>query len=284
MYYRRDNGYKYLIDFGDFKLTKGELIILCVAFVIWTTICVFINMSITNATLENNSKYYKAVKIDNDEELFKYGMRTHAGNALVYGEVKAAAPVSIPELSDSYFAIEKVTEKYTEHVTYDEDEDGNRTKNVSYSWDTCWRETYLPDNVIFSGVEFPYNKIEIDNFRRLDLSDGNVSKSFSDKFHFNRIYEKSHIWERVGDKRYYYCVIPLSQKVTIFAELKDNTIYGVDGSENARIYYNTTTQEVIEGIEKSKNYSNIGFTILWYLLYIALGFWFIYQRNKWADC
>ena len=57
-------------------------------------------------------KYNKAIKIES-QELFEYGMRTNAGNAFVYGDLKAVDTVTYPEIGGEYIYIEKVKERYT---------------------------------------------------------------------------------------------------------------------------------------------------------------------------
>ena len=68
---------------------------------------------------ENNNKinelYNLATKIKNKDQ-FQYGLKISIGNSLVYGEIKAANPVSMPEIKGEYFYIEKITEEYCMHT------------------------------------------------------------------------------------------------------------------------------------------------------------------------
>lgn len=43
-------------------------------------------------------------------------MRTNAGNAFVYGDLKAVDTVTYPEIGGEYIYIEKVKERYTMHT------------------------------------------------------------------------------------------------------------------------------------------------------------------------
>lgn len=278
-YYKRKTGF----NFGNSEITKGEIIILVIAFIIWSTMCIFINTAIKNSTLEKHSMYYKAVQIEEDSDLFEYAMRTHAGNCLVYDELKAIDTVSLPELKGKYLAVKKVTEKYTEHVTYEENEDGEEERVVTYEWDHYLTEIFTSEKVTFSGQEFPYEKVKADNFKRLTLNEESVSKGLTKKIYGNIIYEDSYFFEDIGDKRYYYSVIPESQKVTVFANLMENTMYSVNGGESVKIHYDTI-ENVIESLENSQNVPNIIFTIFWYILYLVFAYLFVKQRNRWADC
>lgn len=260
-------------------ITKGEIIIIVIAFVIWTFLGVVFNNMIKDHTLKRNEKYYKAVQIDNDESLFEYAIRTDTGNALVHGEVSAVDTVTVPELTGEYLAVKVDTERYTKHTEKIEKKDKNgkvtgyKTK-TSYEWDYYCSETSTSEKVKFLGVEFPYSKFDLGCFERLDLK--NVSADYSQKVNLGCLYERSPYFESEGDLRYSYYVIPKTKELTIFAGLKDKSIYDV------KVHYKSIP-EVMEGIEKSKNVPNIVFTIIWYIAFAGGAFYFAMQRNRWLD-
>ena len=77
--YRRRGFY-----FGDFEITKREILASISIVAIMLLIGVLIAGKISDYQLDKNEKYNKAVKIES-QELFEYGMRTNIGNAFVYG-------------------------------------------------------------------------------------------------------------------------------------------------------------------------------------------------------
>lgn len=82
------------------EVTKGEIIVCIIAFIIWTTIGIMISNQITYHTIDSNQRYYKALKFDQDREAFEYAMKTSSGEALVYGDFKTEVPIFIPEITE----------------------------------------------------------------------------------------------------------------------------------------------------------------------------------------
>lgn len=263
------------------KVTKGEIIVIIIAFIAWTLLCVVFNNIITNRTLKSNEKYYKAIQIDGDERMFEYAMRTDAGKALVHGNISAVDTVKIPELNGEYMGIRVRVEKYTQHTRTVDKKDKNGkvigTKKEYYeTWDSYDSEYYISEKVKFLNVEFPYSKFDLGNFDRVDL-DEVVSKEYESRVEWdNYMYEEGHFFDCIGDLRYSYFVIPVEQEVTIFADLQDKDI------DNVKVHYEAIP-EVMEGIEKSKKVPNIIFTIIWYIVFAGGAYFFAMQRNRWAD-
>lgn len=102
-------------DFGDFEITKREILASVSIIAIMLLIGVLISGKISDAQLDANEKYNKAIKIDT-LDLFEYGMRTNIGNAFVYGDLKAVDTVSYPEINGEYMYIEKIEEHYNMHT------------------------------------------------------------------------------------------------------------------------------------------------------------------------
>lgn len=71
-------------DFGDFEITKREILASVSIIAIMLLIGVIIAGKISESQLDANEKYNKSIKIDT-LDLFEYGMRTNIGNAFVYG-------------------------------------------------------------------------------------------------------------------------------------------------------------------------------------------------------
>ena len=93
-YYRKNNGF----DFGDFIITKREIIASISIIAVMLLIGVLISGKISEHYIDKNEIYNKAVKIENDSELFQYRMNTNIGHAFVHGDLEAVATVGYPEI------------------------------------------------------------------------------------------------------------------------------------------------------------------------------------------
>lgn len=100
-------------DFGNFEITKREIIASISIIAVMFLIGVLISSKISDWQINQNDKYNKAVKIESTD-LFQYGMETNVGNAFVYGELKAVDTVTYPEIGGKYIYVKKVKEKYTQ--------------------------------------------------------------------------------------------------------------------------------------------------------------------------
>ena len=95
-------------DFGDFEITKREVLASVSIIAIMLLIGSLLSAKISNWQMDRNEKYNKAVKIENNTDLFQYGMDTNVGNAFVYGELKAIDTVTYPEIGGEYMYVKKV--------------------------------------------------------------------------------------------------------------------------------------------------------------------------------
>lgn len=94
--YRQRRGF----DFGDFEITKREILASISIIAIMLLVGVLIAGKISDWELDQNEKYNKAIKIET-QDLFEYGMRTNVGNAFVYGDLVAVDTVTYPELKNT---------------------------------------------------------------------------------------------------------------------------------------------------------------------------------------
>lgn len=271
----------------DSEITRGEIIVVGIAFIIWTALCIVVNLNITNNTLKKNEKYYKSIKIDNDEKIFKYAMKADEGNALVYGTVKAIDTVTLPEIVGEYMAIKVEVERYNQYSreVEDKNEDGEVIGSHIETWEEWNYETshlYTSKCVKFLGVDFPYSKFRINNYKILDL-DKNISKELLSKVHFNMLYENNHFFDSVGDLRYTFYVVPTEVDITAFGNLRENNMFNVNLRERPVEVHYCTIPKVIEKLENGKKVPNVIFTIIWYIAFIGGAYYFVMQRNKWAD-
>lgn len=99
-------------DFGDFEITKREILASISIIAVLLLIGFIISGKISDHLIDKNEKYNKAVKIK-EQDLFEYGMRTDIGNAFVYGDLEAVDAVTYPEIGGKYMYVRKVEEHYT---------------------------------------------------------------------------------------------------------------------------------------------------------------------------
>lgn len=244
---------------NDFRVTKREILVSVIIVSIMLLIGIVIHGNINDKLMLEYQKYNTAIQIENDSDLFAYGMKTNIGNAFVYGDLKAVDTVTYPEIGGEYSYIEKVKEKYTQHtrtVTKTRIVNGKTqtyTETETYwTWDRVGSENKKCKEISFCDVVFDSNKI--------DLPSTN---------YINTIKESSHI-------RYKYYGTKAEFTGTIFTELKDNTI-----SDNTNFYNNNTIEDVMKNFKSS--WQLVLFWIGWILLTGGFVFGFYYIDNKWLE-
>jgi hypothetical protein len=205
-----------------------------------------------------HQEYNLALQIDNDKNMFEYGMSTNVGNAYVYGTLKCLDPVTYDEIGGEYSYVKKVKERYTQHtrvVTYTVTVNGKpqtRTRTEIYwTWDAVDSWKKHANRISFVGVEFKYGEID-----------------FPAASHIKTIKESSRI-------RYVYYGAPIETSGTLYAKLENNTI-------NESEFHNGRT---IEEVHKSHTSSGglVLFWIGWSILIIAMVFGFVYIDNHWLE-
>ena len=193
-------------------ITKREVIASFVIIAFMMIVGFFISDNITDWQNEQNAKYQKALHIENNKDMFQYGMDTNVGNAFVYGDLTALDPVSYDEIDGEYMYIEKVKEQYTKHtrrVSYTVDGKTRYRTETYWTWDWAGSEDKKCKNINFCGVTFDSNKIDMPSQHLIDT-----------------IKESSHI-------RYKYYGVSTSHTGTIFTKLADESI-----SDNTKFYEN----------------------------------------------
>lgn len=240
---------------SDFKITKREIIMSISIIAIMLLIGVLISSKISESYMDKNEIYNKAIKTEN-QETFKYGMRTNVGNAFVYGDLKAVDTVSYPEIEGEYMYIKKIKEKYTKHtrtVTYTDSNGKRKTKKETYwTWDEVNRESKKCKEISFCGITFDVGKIDIPGTNYIDT-----------------IKESSRI-------RYKYYGTDTEFKGTIFTKLENNTI-----SDNTGFHNDKTIEETVKSLESGGGL--IVFWIFWILLICGCVYGFYYIDNRWLE-
>lgn len=247
------------MDFGNFTITKREIIFSIVIIAIMLTLGFIIHGSIDNAMMLKHQEYNTALRIENDADMFNYGMSTNVGNAYVHGAVSAVDTVSYPEVKGEYSYIERVKEEYTQHTRVvtetHTDSKGNvytttRTE-VYWTWDHVKTWSEHSKKITFLGAEFDYGKIDLPGASYIDTQ-----------------YETS-------DIRYVYSGAPIKADVVIYANLRNNTVNDV------RQYFNTTIEEAHEMMTSKDGL--VIFWVVWIILMIGAVFGFVYIDNHWLE-
>ena len=197
------------------EVTKREVIAGLVIIAFMMIIGFFISDNIMDWQNEKNAKYQKAIHIENDNDMFQYGMDTNVGNAFVYGDLIAVDPVTYDEIDGEYMYIEKVKERYTMHtrtVSYTVNGHVRHRTETYWKWDRVDSEDRKCKEISFCGITFDSNKINMPSLYLIDT-----------------INESSHV-------RYKYYGVSKKYTGTIFTKLYDSTISdGTDFYENQKI-------------------------------------------------
>lgn len=241
------------------EIKKREVIASVVIIAFMLIIGFAISEKIRQSLLEDYQVYDTAAQINDDKELFEYGMKTNVGYAFVYGELKTLDPVSYPEVSGKYSYIKKEEQEYRRHSrtvtkTYTDSNGRTHTKTeIEYywTWDTMKKESKTATKISFLNVEFAYEKIPFPSSHQLEI--------------VNTGYHERNV----------YYGTETDFQGTLFTSLKENTI------NNTKFYKNQTIAETIENLETGVEI--VIFWILWILLIIVLVIVFYYFENKWLD-
>lgn len=241
------------------EITKREVLFSAIIVSILLMFGFIIHGKISDKLIEKYQKYDSAVQIDNDAELFRYGMETDIGFAFVYGDLKAVDTVTYDEIGGQYSYIKKVTERYTEHTrkakktrTNSEGETETYTETETYwTWDIIDEESKHCNKITFLNSEFDYGVI--------DLPQCHYIKTIQESYYI----------------RYVYYGIGIKFKGTLSTDFKNGTI------KNAYFYNNMTIDETIDFLESS--WQLIVFWVIWIIFIFGCVFGFYYFENRWLD-
>ena len=240
-------------DFGNFEITKREIIASVSIIAVMLLIGVLISSKISDWQINQNDKYNKAVKIQS-ADLFQYGMKTNVGNAFVYGELKAVDTVTYPEIGGKYIYVKKV-KKRKEYAGFSGDKSGKRTYYTTetyWTWDYVGKESKKAKRINFCGIDFKSNKIVLPDDEYIDT-----------------VKESNCI-------RYKYYGVGTKYKGTIFTSLKDKTI-----SDKTKFYNNRSIEETVKHLETGVWL--VLFRVFWVILTGMVVFGFYYLDNDWLE-
>ena len=241
-------------DFGDFEITRREILASISIIAILLLIGVLISSKISDYQIEKNDEYNKAVKIQ-DTELFRYGMDTNVGNAFVYGDLKAVDTVTYPDINGKYMYVKRVKEKYTKHTRRVAHKSGKHTYYTTetyWTWDYAGKESKTCKQINFCGITFKSKKISLPSADYIDTI------------------KESH------DIRYVYYGTKEKYSGTIFTVLKDNTI-----SDKSEFYNGKSIEQTVDYLESG--FGIVLFWIIWILVIGAVVFGFYYLDNEWLE-
>lgn len=216
---------------------------------------IIIHGNINDRLMLKQQEYNTALQIDNDSDLFSYGMRTNIGNAFIYGDLKAVDTVTYPEIGGSYSYVEKVKERYTMHTrTYTTtDSNGNTQVHTEtyWTWDRVDSWDKHCEKISFLGIEFDYGTINFPYSSYIDTQK-----------------ESSHI-------RYVYYGSPAECTGTLYTVLENDTI------NKSQFYNGLTIDKTIESLDS--NFVVFLFWFFWILLTGGCVFGFYHLDNKWLE-
>lgn len=246
-----------LYDNGEIEITLREVVFSIIILVSMIAVGMLISEKIDSASDDLKQEYEQAVKINNDTELFEYGMKTGTGNAFVFGSLSAVDTVSCKDITGDYAVIKKVTEKYTRHTRTVHHSDGKRswtTTETYYTWDKVKDEEEHCNKVIFLGKEFAYGVIKLPEPTYLTT----VKKSF------------------ISNTRYKYYVTDKAFTGTVYTTLKDNTI------TNCKIE-RKNLDDAIKSKIQATNSGKIFFVFAWTIITVATIYFFYSLQNSWLE-
>lgn len=249
------------MKFENFKVTKRETLVAIAITLALIGLGIIISEAIKNNVNESNEKYYKALKINNDEEMFKYAIKTNVGYTLASGTIRAINGISIDELDGIYLSIKKVKEEYRKHyreekhtrIKSDGTEEIYYTTEEYWTWDYVEEEKIHVDKFNFLGVDFDYDTIEFYN------QSYNTTKEV--EYHI----------------RYKYYTIPIEFEGTLFTYINNNTI-----TQN-KFSTNKTINEIVKSKEDDVNFINAIFWITWIIFITLIYFGYVYLENNYLE-
>lgn len=269
---------------NDFEITKREILFSVIIICLALCLGIWISNAIDEHFTEEEEKYNKALKINNDNDEFAYAINTSIGNVINYGKFEVEKPISDNWLKNTYTAYEKNTERYTMHTrTVCSGSGKHRHCHIEtyYTWDNINLDRHYADNIIFSGVKFSINQFQGYPWETLEIS----KKTINDGCGYlkgNYIYEKNRIISsHVGDKRYYYKIIPTTFYGTTFGVAKDKKYIA---ENNGKIEISNNNLKEFISVEKSnKSIYKIAFWIF-YIFLIGMGIYYFYvYENDWLE-
>lgn len=250
--------------YSNFEVTKREILSSIIIVLVMLIFGFFLHSKIQQNTFDKNEIYNKALKIDNDAEMFSYGMKTSVGNAFVSGSFSVVDPVSYPAVAGEFLYISKETQKYTMHtrtVTYTDSNGKTKTKTETYwTWDRVDFESKKSKNILFENVNFDISKFDLPDPIYLQMDRKGLSNI-----------------------RYIYYGIKSKFTGTILASLKNNSIYHIKNEKSRiQIYFSNLEDTYNKHLNKGTVWLVL-FWIGWIILTGILIVIYYHFENNWLE-
>src|SRR6185312_805157 len=243
----------------DIEITKREILISIVIVLLMLSVGFFISVNIHNNVSVGNEKYFKALKIDNNPDMFNHAINTEVGDIVSYGTFKANSAVSDSLIKGKYFSIIKIDEHYvmkTRIVTYTDANGNMQTRTETYwEWEEVKRSQYNTDSFSYLGKEFEYEKVKFKNHK------------------YNKTVSKG----LLSNVRWEFRTIPVEFNASLYSMAEGKTI-----TKN-ELYSGQSIEELIHQKEKGADNAVVLFWIaLMFVIVLVVGI-FVAMDNKYIN-
>lgn len=250
-----------MIDFGDFQITKREMLVSLAILFIGLALGFCISTGIADSVDAANEKYFKSLKINDNAEMFNYGFDTKVGYMLSTGVARVVDPVSIPDIEGQYAEIRKVEEEYTRHtrqvaktkvvngqtVTYYETE-------VYYTWDWENEWNWKSTRFIFLERDFDYKYLDPYTYQ-----------------------SELKIIKQDINTRFVYYVAPIEYYGSMFLNVQEDNFY------EFHFFCGSSYEDIIASKENESRTSAITFWIIWIFFLLIIIFFYVYMDNNYLE-
>ena len=264
------------------EVTKREILVSVIIVCLLLCLGLTIDSKIVDIQISSKEKYSKALKINENDEMFRYAIETSVGNIINYGQFSVDMGITDKWLKKDYMSIEKITEEYSRHYRTECSGSGKsrRCHTVTYyTWDEIDSQTTNVTKIQYSGLEFNFS--DFSNFPKykLKLDTDSVAEDKINKVKDNYIYDEIRFFHSVGDKRYSYMIVDKTFKGTVFGIAKNKKLK--DGAS-----LKITTQGITEFVDNKNNNFNIARFIFWlFYITICVGIvaYYVYLENDYLE-
>lgn len=240
----------------DVEFTFREILVSVLIILAMIALGLFIANGIHDSATEDSEVYFKALKVDNDPDLFDYAIRTEVGDTLSYGTFKANEPVKDKLIDGEYFAIRKTEEHYTMHtrtVSYKCGKSTCTRTETYWTWDSVGTETEHTKSFNYLGADFNFDKVDFSNYK------------YKEKV------------KTEPNVRYVFDVIPKEFNGTLYAKAKDKTI------SKTTLFYGEKIKSVMEAKETQADRYTLIFWICWGFLIVVIVVIFAVLDNRYLN-
>lgn len=227
-----------------FEVTAREIVVSIIGALLLISMGFIIATTIHDKITERNEPYIKALKVDNNPDLFDHALKTEVGSVLSYGKVKTVKPLTVDNLDGEYLVVQTVKEEYTMHTRSVSYKCGNSTchrDETYWTWDEYSRSKNIADTIKFLGRDLATEGLKYNDYM-------DSSKYFDDGYH----------------KRVHYNTIDANFNASVYGIARTkvlNSIY---------IYPEETIAKVVEDKTTEADDKVVLFWVIWGII-IALG-------------